>query len=301
MLSARRGLTLLELCVALTLTSLLLAVVVTTGVREQRLHLAVARLLASSERLRQGAAMMPIDLRALDPAAGDLRAGAASDTALEIRATIAAGIVCVASGYSAALVPWSSHAGALSSFVTAPEAGDTIWVLTPDDSSERWRPISLAGSAPARGRCPAASPAFVAPDESDDEQLAFDLSTAAESAGVVAGAPVRITRPARYSIYRASDGHWYLGLHEWSTSRARFDVVQPVSGPFDAGGSASVRFRYVDGTGIELATPVAAPERVARIELVMVQPASLSASIGTRARSGAPESMRVVAGLRSGR
>ena len=46
------------------------------------------------------------------------------------------------------------------------------------------------------------------------------------------GAPVRFTRPVRYSLYRAADGDWYLGEREWNPTTVRFNTIQPVSGPF---------------------------------------------------------------------
>jgi len=46
------------------------------------------------------------------------------------------------------------------------------------------------------------------------------------------GAPVRITRPLRYEVYRASDSRWYLGVSTWSAGLSRFATVQPISGPY---------------------------------------------------------------------
>ena len=75
------------------------------------------------------------------------------------------------------------------------------------------------------------------------------------------GIPVRITRPRRYSLYRASDGLSYLGERDWNPGALRFNTIQPVSGPFAPAAEHGLVFRYLDSTGASLVIPVANPAR----------------------------------------
>ena len=311
MLTPRRAFTLLELCVALTLGAAALAIVVAAGIREQRLHLAATRLLADGEHTRQASAIAPIDLRALDPRAGDLRADVASDTMLEVRITLASGIVCAVDGSFVSLVPGSAAGGLFGSFVSLPDPGDTAWALVVDDTTEHWRPISLRGASLSRGRCPASESALVRPSEAVATQLVLDVGAldatavdpgALRSSGadvLAPGTPVRVTRPVRYVVYRAGDRHWYLGLREWNPGSARFEVVQPVSGPHDGEGTAAgLRFRYLNAAGDALELPLQAAGDVARIELLLSGTRRIRAAIA-RTSGEPPESLRVTVALRN--
>lgn len=73
----------------------------------------------------------------------------------------------------------------------------------------------------------------------------------------------------RYSLYRASDGDWYLGAREWNPVAVRFNTIQPVSGPFLSPSLGGLAFRYLDTLGSSLATPVVDTRAIAlvRIEL----------------------------------
>ena len=83
------------------------------------------------------------------------------------------------------------------------------------------------------------------------------------------GTPIRVTRPLRYSLYRASDAQWYLGEREWSNASARLSTIQPVAGPFLAAASGGVVFRYSDSLGRTLSSPVGDPASIGfiRVEL----------------------------------
>src|SRR6202022_2394268 len=57
--------------------------------------------------------------------------------------------------------------------------------------------------------------------------------TAPLGSDVKPGAAVRFVRRARYSLYRASDGDWYLGYRRCNAiGPPGCGVVQPVSGPY---------------------------------------------------------------------
>jgi hypothetical protein len=81
------------------------------------------------------------------------------------------------------------------------------------------------------------------------------------------GTPIRITRSWRYSIYRSSDGYWYLGARDWNASTRKFNTIQPVSGPFVSPGGGGVAFRYFDTTGATIASGSATPRAIALIQV----------------------------------
>lgn len=290
---SRGGLTLIEMLVALSIAGVALALVGAITVREQRVFGDLADRAATAGQLREAAAILPIDLRALSPASGDIRA--AADTALELRGTIGSGVVCDTAPGGLVLPPASAGAS-YASFLMAPDAGDSVWLLTASDSGDRWiaHAITFAAAAPP-GRCAAGGPALDALGEAAPRTK---LSLAGGTAGVAAGTPVRITRGLRYSVYRASDGGWYLGERDWSAAQMRFTGIQPVAGPFLAAASG-VRFGYVDSAGAVLPTPVAQATAVRSIEIGLhAQTRNPVRVLGTP-RAARVDSVRVVVGLRN--
>jgi len=299
MLRARRGLTLVELCIALTLGSIALCTVTAIGVRQQRLHFALAQRLAGGRPLRHAAQILPIDLRALDPSQGDIAAGEARDTSIQIRATVAGGVLCALTATEASLVPGDAANGVLYSSLSTPRAGDTLWALSDADTSDQWVGAEITASRIAAGRCAATTPQFVAARDAIALGVVLTLSRDATALGMRAGSPVRVTRAARYSIYRASDGGWYLGFRD-AAPGGGFDVIQPVSGPYPS--RSSLRFRYWSVNGSPLPTPTDSTRHIAGVEIALVVPAGddLGAVAGaTHAATPRLDSLSILVGLRN--
>jgi hypothetical protein len=88
------------------------------------------------------------------------------------------------------------------------------------------------------------------------------------------GAPVRIVKQARYKLFQATDGKWYLGYSDYNAATSAFDELSPVSGPFDpyssGAGTTGVGFRYYDVDGNEIASGADATNRakIARVDLI---------------------------------
>ncbi|HEY6826747.1 MAG TPA: prepilin-type N-terminal cleavage/methylation domain-containing protein, partial [Gemmatimonadaceae bacterium] len=123
MLRRRPGFTLAELLIALACASVLFAVTASIALRQQRLFTELAENAAITGRLREVIATLPIDLRGVSPAAGDIRE--ARDTALEVRATIASAVVCDTAGRSIILGPALAGAETFANYLTAPSPSDT--------------------------------------------------------------------------------------------------------------------------------------------------------------------------------
>jgi hypothetical protein len=256
----RSGHTVVEMLVALAAGALVIGLTAMIGFRHQRFHRDILVAVERSEQLDQVVALTPINLRAIAPGEGDIAAGAARDTSLEFRATLATAVVCDSATTTALLAPVDVPPR-LSSFQSRPEAGDTAWLLDTSFAVEQWvaRPITAVFDSLGRCMLGASLPFGTAPRKS----IAIRLGTAAPR-GVVA---LRITRPSRYSLYRASDGAWYLGAKDWNPSLGRFNTIQPVAGPLSSPGASGLRFRYLDSLGGLLPTPPPDPRNIAAIEV----------------------------------
>ena len=258
------GVVLVEMLVALTLLGIVLALVSAVSVRQQQFLRNLDANAASSARMREARAVLPLDLRGLSPA--DVRVSEARDTSLEVRATIGSAVICDTSGTDAILFPKAPDSLSYTSMLRNPERGDTAWLLDTSADSSVWSAVAIdtAFVAPA-GACAAAVADLAT---AGGARWSLRLRRDSARAPVTPGTALRITRPIRYTVYRASDGESYLGAREWNSSLGRFDVVQPVVGPL-APGAAGLRFRYFDADELELAPTTAAVNRVALVQLVL--------------------------------
>jgi prepilin-type N-terminal cleavage/methylation domain-containing protein len=280
----RRGVTLVELLVALMVGGIALGLVASISVREQRIFADLADGAALSGQLRDASAILPIDLRAAATRAGDVRE--ARDTSVELRGTIASAIICDSVGQTLALAPSAAGVQTFSGFETSIDVGDTAWVLSPTDSTGDWLPYRISAvAAVAPGNCAATGPRL---NDSGQRASRVGMTLAgASSLGTIIGLPIRVTRPLRFSVYRASDGFWYLGERDWSTANQRFNTIQPVSGPFLSPASGGLMFHYQDSTGAALATPVVDPRTIALVRVDLKgQTRNAARALGSAASTG---------------
>lgn len=271
----RRGISLVEIVVSLALTGIVLSMVAAIALRQQRLFADLGEQSAVATRLREAAAILPIQVRAARP--DDIRE--ARDTALELRATIAAAVVCDTEPSTVILAPAMSDEPRYASFVSPIEAGDSLWILTAGSTAADWRPIVVLGAGSrSSGSCAASGPRL------SNEALhhaRVALSVSALPANVI-GMPVRATRPIRYSLYRSTDG-WYLGQRDWNSLTARFAAIQPVAGPFLPASEGGLWFSYADSTGVPLERPVSDVHAIAAVRIELRAQATNPARILTTA------------------
>lgn len=276
-LSTRRGSSLVELMVALTLTGLVLAAAGSSLLRQQRGFRWIGEVTGAESQMRPLAQTLSAELALLDPSAGDVVAGQASDSTLQLRATVANSLSCDTATSVVTLIPDTDTGVALSGSARAAAAGDTLWFY---NDSLGWQPRRITSVSRVSTGCrPPASP--IGPTT----RLAVDSSIGAPS-----GTPIRVTRQERYVVYRASDGAWYLGLSDWSAATGRFAPPQPIAGPFvrSIGADARTGFRYFDASGSAM-TPDGSNERtIARIRVSSIARAGASGGGGAIARGGAP-------------
>ena len=282
---ARRGTSIIEVVIAMVVGAVVLSLVTTISVRQQRLFTDVTDGVALSGQLREAATILPIDLRGVSVASRDIRE--ARDTSIELRATIASAVVCDTITNGLVFSPVDAGASAYASYLTTIDVGDTAWVLTPTDSVDDWQPFrieTVGTSAPKQ--CAATGPRL-----SDSvralPRVSIGLSTPPSSLNAAIGTAVRVTRPLRYSLYRASDGAWYIGEKDWNTSTARFNTIQPVSGPFLPAASGGLTFTYLDTAGTPIPIPVTDPLAIAAIRVSLRgQTRNVSRVLGSAASTG---------------
>jgi len=286
-LTPRAGFTLVELLVVLVLGGIVLGLASAIGVRLQRELEAQSSRIRVDEQLAAGAEVLPMDLRALSPSAGDIVAASARDTSLEIRATIGSAVVCAAASHTLTLAWYGGAAG--QSVAPRAAAGDTLWLLQDGDDGEQWRAVALTTMRAALGVC-AVFDGSAAQVIDRSHVWAADVR---DSGTVQTGSVVRVTRPERFNFYRAGDGDWYLGLRTWNSGIGAFNSVQPIAGPYRAPTSPhGVRLSYYDSTGVGLAPGSIDPRGIARIE-------ALLAVDGLSGPGAAIDSMLTVVGMRN--
>ena len=261
----RRGFTLVELLVAMSVGGVVLGLLTLAALRQQRLLADLFEDASLSSQLREASALLTTDLRAIAAAAGDVRD--ARDTAIEARRTIASGIVCDTSGASLLLAPPTGGADTYASYSSAILPGDTAWLYASGDSADPWIPhvvTSVAGAAP--GQCAPRGPQLAA-----DVALRARTAIALDSApsGLTIGHPLRVTRSIRLNLYRSSDDSWNLGERDWNPSMQRFNTVQPLAGPFLSATAMGLVFEYLDTNRAAMAVPLADARGAAAIAFTL--------------------------------
>ncbi|HET7553225.1 MAG TPA: prepilin-type N-terminal cleavage/methylation domain-containing protein [Gemmatimonadaceae bacterium] len=257
----RRGTTLVELLVVLVLLAIVGGATMHVAVGQQRFLAAVERVMEVHRTSREGADIPRQELRIMAPASGAIY-GMAADR-VEFRSLIGASVICeFDSSRTTVSIPGRLAWSGLTSWVVAPRERDTVLVFdaASDSTLPRWRVHTLATAPDPGGRCPTVS-GLARTSAEENDALSFRLTPPLESS-VGAGASLRFVRRARYQLYRAGDGYWYLGFLDCAPARSvPCSTIQPVSGPF---APAGVRFTFVDSTG----TVTADPAHVARVDVL---------------------------------
>jgi hypothetical protein len=268
MLTRPAGFTVVELMLAIIIGGMVIGLATSLGVRSQRFHRELGVAGDRLDQVEQTAALLAVDLRAIAPGEGDIASGQARDTALQFRATIGSAVVCDTSGNRVSLAPAAATSPVLAAYVTPPVAGDTAWVLFADlGAAARWRARPITATNSDQGQCWLGGRDLSGLAAASSRVV---LTLGAGEGGVVTpGSLVRVTRLSRYSLYRASDGGWYLGLREWNATMASFNAIQPVSGPFLSAARGGLAFVYRDSIGAQIPAGAADTRGIALIEVAV--------------------------------
>ncbi len=299
----RAGLSLAELVVVMALAGLVGSLIAVTLTRQQRFFRGAAELHSVRENVRDAMELLSTDIRGMS-VADTVRLRA--DSAIEFFATIGSSVVCQISGSEVGLPAAHSSPNSLSAFLIEPDTGDlAVFYGRSESSGEVWEqhrivdfvPRTLASSCPTASRMSEQS-------ELDAAGKGFVVTIGTPLRGEVkAGSPVRFVRRARYSLYRASDGDWYLGYRRCNAiGVSACGVIQPVSGGYRAYTSdrlaTGLLFEYFDASGQRL-PPDASPLALARVDITARSGSGQKASVSDAAHK-ISDSATVSVAIRNG-
>src|SRR2546423_1113524 len=267
----RRGFTLLELVVVLTILGAIGGTIGMLLLRQQRFYRGASELLYAREGVRDALGLLATDIRGI-ATADTVRLLA--DSAIEIFSNIGSSVVChgVAEN-QVGLPPALSSGNTLTSFVTQPDTGDlALFYHASIANGSHWERHRIAGFGPRSpaSTCPSPS-AFASADLAADVH-AFQLTLEAPLTSEVAlGAPIRFIRRGRYRLYHASDGDWYLGYRRCNALGASTcGSIQPLSGPYRPysgdRSATGLLFDYFDAHGARLGWS-SSPLEIARVDI----------------------------------
>jgi prepilin-type N-terminal cleavage/methylation domain-containing protein len=260
----RRGATLVELIVAMTLAAVVLSAATGTFVRQRRGASSHGVRARSESQLRAALGELQSALGGVLPSAGDLVEGEARDTAIQLRTLVASAVACDSGAGQATIAADDTSAARASGLASLPRIGDSLWWRLSGEQS--WTARRVAVVATSMGTC-----AMAGATPQPLLRLAF-----ASPDTVPRGVPLRLTRQERFSFYRAGDGSWQLGISEWSDLLHAFAPPQPVAGPFTrvAPDGARTGMRYFDASGAELSIGAAGVSvtSVARVRITVIAP-----------------------------
>jgi hypothetical protein len=176
---------------------------------------------------------------------------------------VGSGIVCHASSGAVDLAPDTTHAAtSLARFRVFPQPGDTAWIHDegPTDSAidDRWTPHEITSATSAPGRCTGSALVDSVLDATRPSWR-FTVASPGPSPTISSGAPLRLTRTARFALYRGGTGEYWLGYSEWQPASG-WITIQPVSGPYLAynrtmPAASGVVFGARDTSGVPTAVP----------------------------------------------
>jgi prepilin-type N-terminal cleavage/methylation domain-containing protein len=275
---ARFGFTLPELLMSIVLFGLVMTVVMRVIVRQQRFHRGANEVVAMRGQLRQATYALPVDLRAISPAGGDITDWSASS--ISFRAFSGSSILCMKPAADILVLPplTLTKTNTLTAWLTQPAAGDSLLILDENlligNADDIWRPHEITAVAGITGMsaCPTTS-GFTLPGDGGRPSWQLTISPNLSST-VITGAPLRIFRQVSYELYEGSDGRWYLGASDCLPGRTpECSDPTPVGGPYRAydtdAGLSGLALTYFDAAGAELDPATADPADVVRIEIVV--------------------------------
>ncbi len=267
-----------ELLVSLVVGGIVVTAITTTLVRQQRFYGAASEILDVRAQLRDAGDVLASDIRGAAVASYGLPFIA--DSAIEMFTTIGTAVLCSApSGAVLALAPSVlANGNTLTSLLATPDTADLAAVYSipaGNTDSARWetRKIVAFASRSLATTCPS-STGFTTVADAAAGVTGYQVTLSSPPGpSVNKGAPIRFLRRARYSIYRSSDGKWYLGYRRCSASgMSACSAIQPVSGPYRAfgprGSESGLSFRYYDSNGAEIAAGSSVID-VARVDIVV--------------------------------
>lgn len=249
---ARRGMTLVEVLIALVMLGVVSASLYRVLLNNERIYQAQTQHIALEQNIRAAVSVLPAELREIDATDGDIVA--MSSTAITIRAMRWLGFTCVSPVLGGAVVgntmtvraqPFYGSRGLNTGTDSMFIYYDGNEATRDDDDWALARPTDLVD-----GLCPDGQPGLVI-------TMSWKIPPPNTAGGILPGSPVRGFEPVTYQLYKPpGDSLWYVGLQPAG------GTIQPIIGPVLETG---LSFAYFDSTG----AVTAIPGRVARIEVTV--------------------------------
>jgi len=298
-MNARRGLSLVEIMVALVLLGIVATGIMTVVMRQQQFYRSATEVIDTRSQIRQAAAVVPVDIRGVSSVGGDILN--MSDSSLDVRGNIGSGLICSHTLNSVTIPPLNLANGRyFTTFLTRPKVSDVLIILDDKDAGNQdddWIPYTIASIDSTTAGCASFTDATA---DAGKYRYTYTFTTNL-STTIVDGAPLRMARGVKYSIYKsASDGLWWMGYRECRGDGSICDAVQPVSGPYkpyvaNDTINSGVSFVYRDSTGAVTTNRA----NVARVELFIHGQTQGAVALGGGKSKPYSDYMKVTIALRN--
>lgn len=274
----RRGITLAELLVVMTLLGIVGTALVRTLTKQQQSYKDSARTATMRRELRLGGMMLPQDVRSISSSGGDVLE--MDEDKFGFLGTYGSSVICARTATSFDILPTNLVNHTLTSWTTPPKVGDTVFVyndsLLAGAEDDVWQKLAIVSLDPNTSTCPGApyaDPVLDAPATKPRFRVRIiSPSGGGLSDSVKVGSVVRFTRPMRYQLFQSSNsGSWYLGYSEYGNGT--WTSPEAVAGPYRQfiagdGRPSGLQFRYYDSTGTRL-NSIASKLSVSRLDVYL--------------------------------
>ncbi|HEX3158079.1 MAG TPA: prepilin-type N-terminal cleavage/methylation domain-containing protein [Gemmatimonadaceae bacterium] len=271
----RRGVTLVELLVAITILAIVGGAVLSVLTQQQRFYRDANEWIGLRRELRNGAGMLPTELRGISSVGGDVTE--MLDSALYFNANFGSAVVCARGTRTIDIPPTNLTKHTLSSWYSQPHPGDIAFVFNDSvktgSADDRWDAFTIKTFEPNTTTC--AQTAYLTPaDVSPGWRITIADAHPNISTLIQTGAVIRFGRPVRYSLFQPTVGPgepWYLGYAEQTDVAGVFTSTDVVGGPFEdyvEGAGGGVRFAYFNALNAPL-TNLAQAASLARVDVVL--------------------------------
>jgi hypothetical protein len=270
-------------------------------VKQQKFYNGNSSVLGTRSNVRQGVAVFQSDLRAINPAQ-DIAAGDMQPTSLEYREPRGSSVACAVDAPSNTIVvppPALSNGIVLSSWIEAPQIGDSVLVFDP--GARKWvaATYAITGTQPTEGSgtCTGLVPAG---DFARGWKITLDGGTPATPLPdtLAVGASVRFFRHAGYELEQAADGDWYLSFFDCTVARATPCMdPQPIAGPYLAPDNdpPGLALGYFDASG----TATTNPANLRRIDITLRSQSSTAVDMDGRVKGFYRDSLKASIAVRN--
>ena len=311
----RRGVTLIELIMVLTVLGIVGGLLTNVLIKQQRFNRALTETADSRSRMRDIATILPTDLRGASSIGRDILT--IGLTSMQFRSSIGSSVLCRLAGAVIELPPTTLASGqVLTAWINPPQPGDVVFIY--DDGAGRgnaddsWTQFTITDTTSAVNAawCPAAGiDPFTQVADNGARRYRITLNAVPNPLTIKVGAPIRFAREVRYSLYSASDANWYVGYQTCAPSGAvgvagacgaREILAGPVRAATADTTTSGLYFLYYrqDGAAITNAADAAL---IARIGIgLRTSPQSMSQALQKLGGSVAGrDSLRMTVGIRN--